>query len=325
MKKKLTILDIARMANVSKSTVSRYFNNGYVKDETKQIISQIVEEYDFIPNAFARLKAKRSNIIGVIAPCLDSIATSKALMGIDAYFYEKEISTFIMNTNHDIELELKYLKKLEQMNVDGVILSATYLTSRHLELIENLKIPVVVIGQPYEQGSVVHNDYQAGKEMAEYLLSLGYKDILIIGIDQKDQAIGVERTNGLLDCFKKNNISYRLEIADFSYEMSSIVLKRALFEKKPEIVICLTTQQLLAAYSLFQDLGYIVSEEVSLCGFGGYDYIKVLKPKITTIQFDHYLSGKKAAEMMLNKLSGMKVKKELIDYQFCKGNSLKGV
>lgn len=325
MKKKLTILDIARMANVSKSTVSRYFNNGYVKDETRQIISQIVEKYDFIPNAFARLKAKRSNIIGVIAPCLDSIATSKALMGIDAYFYEKGISTFIMNTNHDIELELKYLKKLEQMNVDGVILSATYLTSRHLELIENLKIPVVVIGQPYEQGSVVHNDYQAGKEMAEYLLNLGYKDILIIGIDQKDQAIGVERTNGLLDYFKKNNISYRLEIADFSYEMSSIVLKRSLFEKKPEIVICLTTQQLLAAYSLFQDLGYIVSEEVALCGFGGYDYIKALKPKITTIQFDHYLSGKKAAEMMLNKLSGMKVKKELIDYQFCKGNSLKGV
>lgn len=324
MKKKLTILDIARMANVSKSTISRYFNNGYVKEETRQIISQIVEEHDFIPNAFARLKAKRSNIIGVIAPCLDSIATSKALMGIDAYFYEKGISTFIMNTNHDIELELKYLKKLEQMNVDGVILSATYLTSRHLELIENLKIPVVVIGQPYEKGSVVHNDYQAGKEMAEYLLSLGYKDILIIGIDQKDQAIGVERTNGLLDYFKKNNISYRLEIADFSYEMSSVVLKRALFEKKPEIVICLTTQQLLAAYSLFQDLGYIVSEEVSLCGFGGYDYIKVLKPKITTIQFDHYLSGKKAAEMMLNKLSGIKVKKELIDYQFCKGNSLKG-
>lgn len=323
MKKKLTILDIAKMANVSKSTVSRYFNGGYVKEETRKIINQIVEEYGFIPNAFARLKAKRSNIIGVIAPCLDSIATSKALMGIDAYFYEKGISTFIMNTNHDIELELKYLKKLEQMNVDGVILSATYLTSRHLELIQDLKIPVVVIGQPYEQGSIVHDDYNAGKEMAEYLLKQGYKDILVIGIDEKDHAIGIERTNGLLDIFKMNHISYRLEISDFSYGTSNFILKRAFFEKKPEAVVCLSTQQLLAAYHLIQELNYKIPEEIALCGFGGYDFVKILKPKITTIQFNHYHSGEKAAEMMLNKLSGIPTKKKLIDYQFCKGNSVK--
>ncbi len=323
MKKKLTILDIAKMANVSKSTVSRYFNGGYVKEETREIINNIVEEHDFTPNAFARLNAKRSNIIGVIAPCLDSIATSKALMGIDAYFYEKGISTFIMNTNHDIELEIKYLKKLEQMNVDGIILSATYLTTRHLELIQKLKIPVVVIGQPYEEGSVIHDDYQAGKEMAEYLLKQGYKDILVIGIDEKDQAIGIERTNGLLDIFKKNHISYQLEISDFSYETSSFILKRAFFEKKPEVVVCLSTQQLLAAYHLIQELNYKIPEEIGLCGFGGYDYIKVLKPNLTTIQFNHYLSGEKAAEMMLNKLEGVTINKELIDYQFFKGNSVK--
>ena len=68
MAKKMTMADIANLSGVGKSTVSRYFNGGYVKDETRAKIQKVIEEYNYTPNAFARLNAKQSNVIGVVVP-----------------------------------------------------------------------------------------------------------------------------------------------------------------------------------------------------------------------------------------------------------------
>ena len=68
MAEKLTMADIAELAGVTKSTVSRYFNGGSIKEETRKKIQNVVEENNYIPNSFARLKAKESNTVGVIVP-----------------------------------------------------------------------------------------------------------------------------------------------------------------------------------------------------------------------------------------------------------------
>ena len=77
MAKKMTMADIASLSGVGKSTVSRYFNGGYVKDETRAKIQKVIEEYNYTPNAFARLNAKQSNVIGVVVPTLNSKITSR--------------------------------------------------------------------------------------------------------------------------------------------------------------------------------------------------------------------------------------------------------
>ena len=84
-KKKMTMADVADLAGVGKSTVSRYFNGGYVKQSTKSKIQKVIEEYNYEPNAFARLKAKQSNVIGVIVPTLNSKITSRVITSIDRY------------------------------------------------------------------------------------------------------------------------------------------------------------------------------------------------------------------------------------------------
>ena len=83
--KKLTMNDIAKMAGVGKSTVSRYFNGGYAKDDTRK---KIIDEYHYQPNTFAQsLKAKETKIIGIIAPTL----TSRVLTSLDAYLKNQNI------------------------------------------------------------------------------------------------------------------------------------------------------------------------------------------------------------------------------------------
>ena len=85
MAKKMTMADIANLSGVGKSTVSRYFNGGYVKDETRAKIQKVIEEYNYTPNAFARLNAKQSNVIGVVVPTLNSKITSRVITSIDRY------------------------------------------------------------------------------------------------------------------------------------------------------------------------------------------------------------------------------------------------
>ena len=126
--KKITMKEIAEKCGVGKSTVSRYFNGGYVREETRQKIADVIARYNYEPNAFARLKAKESKMIGIIAPCLDSTVTSKVMMSIDRHLREAGYSTLIINTDHQEELELQYLERLWRMKVDGLILSATHLS-----------------------------------------------------------------------------------------------------------------------------------------------------------------------------------------------------
>ena len=70
MPRNIIMDDIAAMAGVTKSTVSRYFNGGSVKESTKQRIQEITREYNDEPYAFARLKARESNVVGVVVPRL---------------------------------------------------------------------------------------------------------------------------------------------------------------------------------------------------------------------------------------------------------------
>ena len=71
MAKKMTMADIANLSGVGKKhSISLFLTGGYVKDETRAKIQKVIEEYNYTPNAFARLNAKQSNVIGVVVPTL---------------------------------------------------------------------------------------------------------------------------------------------------------------------------------------------------------------------------------------------------------------
>lgn len=178
MAKKMTMADIANLSGVGKSTVSRYFNGGYVKDETRAKIQKVIEEYNYTPNAFARLNAKQSNVIGVVVPTLNSKITSRVITSIDRYLREKGYTTLIQNSDHDIDQELQNIRRLIQLNVDGILISSIAITKDHKELLKKAGIPVVVLTQDYEDGiSIIYDDYHAGKTIGEYIGKKGHQKV----------------------------------------------------------------------------------------------------------------------------------------------------
>lgn len=326
MKKKLTMQDIADMVGVTKSTISRYFNGGYVKEDTREKIRRIIEKNNYEPNAFAQsLKAKESKIVGVIAPCLDSTVSGRMLMSIDDYLRKEGYTSLFINTSHNEELELKSIESLWRMNVDGIILLATHITKEHELLQQRLDVPLLFVAQKYEKGiSIIYDDYQAGKMIGKYAGDMEFKDVVYVSVDEGDVAVGIERKKGVIDGLKEKQITVKEIIkSDFSYDTSLSCIEEMLKRHVPDLIICATDRQAMGAYRAIQERGLRIPEDVSVIAFGGYEVSSILTPRLTTIKFDANTAGFLAGESILKMIHGQPVSKtQVVDYTFIEGTSV---
>lgn len=324
---KLTMKDIAKMAGVAKSTVSRYFNGGYVKDDTKSKIKKIVDEYDYEPNALAKsMKAKHTKTIGIITPCLDSITASRTLMAMDEYLKSQGYNTLIVNTNHNELRELTSIEHLWKMNVDGIILSATTITMAHHKLAMRLDIPMIFVGQLFKNGiSIINDDYRAGYDLGKYIRTMNHTDIVYLGVSGKDESVGIERKKGVLTALREDaNINISILETDFTFERARKVINDYLNTHLPTMIICATDNLALACYKEIQERGLKIPDDISVSGFGGYEVSSLVVPSLCTIRFDNELSGEMAGKTMLQLIKYESVAPiQLIGYTLIKGNSVK--
>lgn len=327
MAKKMTMADIAELSGVGKSTVSRFFNGGYVKQETKDKIQKVIKEYNYMPNTFARLKAKQSNLIGVIVPTLNSKITGRVVTSIDRYLRDKNYTTLIQSSDHDIDQELKNIQRLLQLNVDGILISSIAITKDHKELFQEIQIPVVVLAQEYEEGiSILDDDYRAGKYMGTYIGKAGHRRVGYIGVYETDEAVGVRRKQGVLDGLKEYGIIDPIVgKSDYSF-IGGQKVAREILEQAPDLdaIICATDRLAFGAYKILHEAGKKIPDDVSVVGFGGYDESTLLTPELTTLKFDSYGMGYFGAETILKMIQKKRVsKRQVVDYTFIEGKSVK--
>lgn len=326
-KQKMTMADIAELSGVGKSTVSRYFNGGYVKQATKEKIQKVIEEYNYEPNAFARLKAKKSNVIGVVVPTLNSKITSRVITSIDRYLRDKEYTTLIKNSDHDIDLELQNIQRLINLNVDGILISSISITKEHKKIFEEAQIPIVVLAQDYEEGiSIVDDDYNAGRYMGRYIGKNAHKKVAYIGVYETDEAVGIRRKQGVMDGLAEYGITdIIVGKSDYSF-IGGQKVTREILEAVEDVdaIICATDRLAFGAYKILQKKGKKIPEDVSVTGFGGYDESSLLTPELTTLKFDSYGMGYLGAETILKMIKGKPVsKKQIVEYEFIEGTSVK--
>ncbi len=324
--KKMTMADIAEMAGVAKSTVSRYFNGGYVKQETREKIQKVIETYNYEPNAFARLNAKNSNVIGVVVPTLNSKITSRVITSIDRYLRDKEYTTLIKNSDHDIDLEIQNIQRLINLNVDGLLLSSISITKEHKRIFEEASIPIVVLAQDYPEGlSIIDDDYSAGRFIGAYIGKTGHKKVGYIGVYEKDEAVGIRRRQGVLDGLAEYGITDPVVVmGDYSFIGGQEKTKEILARSEVDAIICATDRIAFGCYKVLLEQGLRIPEDVSVTGFGGYDESSLLIPELTTVKFDSYAMGYLGAETILKQIKKEPVsKKQIVNYEFIEGKSVR--
>lgn len=301
----MNINEIAKLAGVSRATVSRYLNKGYVSEEKKRIIRQVIEETGYQPSSQAQmLRTKKTKLVGVILPKIDSNTISREVAGISDILTKKGYQLILANTNNSIEEELKYLSLFRDNQVDGVIFIATILTNQHRKMIKEYKVPIVLLGQHLEgYPCIFQDDHKAAISLTEQMIKTG-KKFGYITVTDKDEAVGRLRRSGVEEILKKNQITLDSECVkcgNFTLE-SGYKKTKELFTEHPDIdtLICATDTMAVGAVNWLKENGYHIPDQVQVAGMGDSSLGKIIEPKLTTVHFFYKTSGMESAKMLVD-------------------------
>ncbi|KWX87265.1 LacI family transcriptional regulator [Paenibacillus riograndensis] len=303
-----TIKDVAQKANVSIATVSRVLNNltGY-SDKTKQKVNQAIKELGYQPNAIARgLINKRTQTIGVMFPKVSSAFSSDLLHGIDEFAHDSNYSVVVCNTDNDGKRTMKYLQLLREKQVDGIIFSSEVLSKEYYEVLESMKIPVVLVSSQTDFAKVPYvkvDDYQAVYDAIQFLISKGHRKIAMISGTKGDPIAGTPRVQGYRKALEANGIAFdssRLVYGDFSFESGSRAME-ALWRKAGEVTaVCAASDGMaIGALSAALKHGLNVPEDISIMGYDDLKPAQMVTPPLTTVRQPLYEMGKIASEKLI--------------------------
>lgn len=304
----MNIAEVAKLAGVSPSAVSRYLNNGYLSEEKKEAIRKVIRETGYRPLTQAQiLRTRKTRTIGVILPKIDSFSISSVVAGIDSVLETRGFQILLADTRNSPEKELDYLDTFDDQRVDGVILIATVFTPRHLSALKNGKLPVVLVGQHLPGfPCVYHNDYQAFYDMTRLVLQKGCRRLGYIGALSQDKAVGQERKRAYQDAVREAGLEEQAEhtaVAEFSMRSGREKAQELLETYGPlDALICATDNMAAGALQYLHGQGIKVPEEMLLTGQGASGISEVTTPAITTIRYFYEESGANAAGLLLELL-----------------------
>ncbi|WP_243032674.1 LacI family DNA-binding transcriptional regulator [Vibrio cincinnatiensis] len=306
-----SLYDVARLAGVSKSTVSRVINEEYgVKESTKIKVLKAVADCGYVVNQVAKdLKSQKTNLIGVIVPRVSSHATAQGVDGLTAIFEQAGKHVLLANTHQVHAKELEYIQIFNQKRVEGIVFYATHLDTALIKAIQQSPVPVVLIGQDgslYNIPSVVHDDQRVGFEAGNRLVAAGCQNIGFIGVQSDDVAVDVLRSQGL----EQSLIQHQQELlfhvrGDFSIE-SGYRLAKQQIAAYPHLdgLFCATDRLAVGAIKALQEQGIAVGQQVKVLGVGNDELAYVSTPSLSTFNYAFDKAGENAAKMLLERIAG---------------------
>ena len=326
----MNINEIARLAGVSRATVSRYLNDGYVSEEKRERIKKVIEETGYQPSSQAQmLRTKKTRLVGVILPKINSDTVSRMVAGISDVLSRSGYQLLLANTNNNLEEELKYLKVFKDNHVDGILFIGTIFTAKHKKFLRECKVPLVILGQRLEGYSCVfHDDYHASRQMTELLMEKG-KIPGFIGVTTRDEAAGFSRKKGFEAALRSKEIPFGQEqMVEAGFDIASGYQKmKELLKQVPDVdsVFCATDNIAIGAMMYLKEIGKSIPKDIQLAGIGDTPQSRIVTPQLSTVHFYYKTSGMEAASMLVERMeSEQAVHKELkMGYEIIKNASMR--
>ncbi|MDC5839921.1 LacI family DNA-binding transcriptional regulator [Vibrio europaeus] len=303
--------DVAELAGVSKSTVSRVINNEYgVKEATKVKVMKAVEEVGYVVNQVAKdLKSQKTNLVGVIVPRVSSHATAQGIDGLSRVFDQAGKHVLLASTQLSDEKEIEYIQLFNQKRVEGVVLYATHIDNELVKAISQSKAPVVLVGQDgslFNIPSVVHDDLRVGFEAGNRLLAAGCKQIGFIGVPDSDLAVDKLRSDGLTQALAMNDQQLLFHChGEFSIESGYANMKQ-IVASYPSVdgVFCATDRIAVGAIKALQEAGIEVGKQIKVLGVGNDELGYINSPSLSTFNYAFDKAGENGAKMLLELIEG---------------------
>lgn len=325
MKNNVTIKDVAKLAGVSISTVSRVINDSKpVTDEVKQRVLDVIKETGYVPNPLARsLVTKKSKLIGVIVPEVSDSFVNEILNGIEAVSKMYDYDILLVNTYSDKEQELESIKLLKTKQVEGIVMLSWILDEDHVNAMKESRIPAIYISKTarnYDIYTVSTSNEDATYDMTEYLIKNGHEDIAFIMTSKEETILERERRTGYERALKDNNIKIDEKLIKYGltdYEGGYNSMKELIEDKIiPSAVFVTGDEAAVGAINAIFDAGYSVPEDISVAGFNDTKLAKIYRPKLTTVFQPLFDMGAVSIRALIKIINGDAVEEKKIELPY---------
>jgi len=305
----MTIEEIAELAGVSKTTVSRVLNNKPdVNKATREKILQIISDNDFQPNAFAKaFSLQKSHSIGLIIPYETDYIFS------NPFYIEvmRGVSTEINNRGYYLSIcypkDHNYVDMYKQKRVDGYILMSP--GSYHSHIIESLyevKAPFISTAHIPDYPDMISVDvdnYAGGRMITEYLVGLGHKVIAYIG--KLSVTSSTDRLHGYQDILKENGIipdEKLVKISNAGTSDSGYQIMKELLSETKDITAVFAASDIMTGgiIKAIKEAGLCVPEDISVVGFDDIPSSEYADPPLTTVKQPAFQKGVEATKMLID-------------------------
>lgn len=312
----VTIKDVAKLANVAPSTVSRVIaDSPRISEKTKRKVREAMDELKYHPNFNARSLANRSTqAIGIIMPSSTEIVFQnpffpEVIRGISTVLHKNDYALYMSTGQSENEIFDAVVRMVQGRRVDGIILLYSRIEDRVLMYLQEQNFPFTVIGKPFmdvDQITHVDNDnFRAAKEVTEHLIQLGHDRIAFVG-GNLDLVVTVDRLLGYERALRNAGIPHRDDyitherfLKEGGQEAVNFLM---MLETPPTALVVADDLMAFGVISMLNDLGYRVPEDVSVVSFNNLMLSEYSHPPLTSVDINIYQLGVEATHCLLDKI-----------------------
>ncbi|MBS4220798.1 LacI family DNA-binding transcriptional regulator [Bacillus sp. FJAT-49711] len=305
-----TISDVARLAGLSRATVSRVINNHpYVSEAKKESVLKAMRDLGYIPNSAAQnLRKQKTNIIAVLVPKLTNPFFAYLVESLEEKAAENGLQILICNTKYNRKRELDFLRYLKSKQVDGIIMTSI---ENNWEVIEAITMngPIVLCNEyslAANVPSIRLNQVEGGYMGTSFLLKQGYTKIgycwggILSGLAH-DRYFGFEKA--MTESGLPINRNWLFENAFGIEDGKRIMNEITKMENKPHALFTGSDEVAAGIISEAKTLGFKVPDDIAVVGFDDQPISEVIQPTLTTIHQPIAEIGAKTMEVMINLLT----------------------
>lgn len=317
-----TIKDVAKMAEVSISTVSRVINDSKpVSPEARRRVLRAIDDLGYKPNEIARsLVTKKSNLIGVIVDDIGNSYVSQIVRGIEEIGRMYNYDILLCSSYGSETTELRLIQVLMQKQVEGIIIVSEIATTQIAENIKKYKTPFVYLNRLFnilETPTVSIDNELASKMMIEYLIELGHKSILYV-TQETDFELTIEKykVKGYKEAIDRMCGKYFIFSAggykmEDGYNSGDDILD-IIRKNNISAVFCCQDEVAIGLINYFYDNNIRVPDDISVVGYGDISLASIYRPQLTTIKEPFYDLGAVAIRRILKAIKGEAINEQTL-------------
>jgi DNA-binding LacI/PurR family transcriptional regulator len=308
----VSIKDIARLAGVSHSTVSRALQeSSLVNARTAEKIRLIADQIGYRVSAVARgLATARTRTVGLVVTSIADPFVGDVAGGIEDAANTCGYSVLLANSHADPEREVAVVRSFEERRVDGVIVTASRVGALYVPMLSRMRVPVVLINNQHPAEfahSVMIANLEASREATGHLVHLGHRRIAYLG-DRFGRQSDTERFAGYRQALDEADIPFQPALVvhgDGKPEGGIEAMGRLLeLSAPPTAVFCYNDMTALGALKRIRAQGLAVPRDISLVGFDDLYIARYTDPPLTTVRQPKWEMGRLAMEELIRLLQG---------------------